>query len=152
MDILVLIGFAGACMAAASTGAMYPPGEWYERLEKPDWTPPNWLFPLAWTVLYIAMAYAAYRVALSAQPAAKAGLAFWAFQIALNAIWTPIFFGLKKLRAALVVIGALWAAVAMTMILFFIADFVAGMLFLPYLIWVSYAAGLNFTIWRDNKT
>lgn len=150
MDLLSLIGFIGAVMAAASTGAMFPPGPWYDRLDKPGWTPPNWLFPLAWTALYGAMAYAAWRVAGSGSPALQAGLAFFAFQIALNAVWTPVFFGLRNLGGALVVIFCLLVAVVITCALFWRADTVAGLLFVPYIVWVGYASALNFDIWRRN--
>ncbi len=149
MEWLTAIGLAGAAMAAASTGAAFPPGEWYKTLSKPTWTPPNWLFPLAWTFLYIAMVYAAWRVA--GTEAAGPALAFWACQITLNALWSPVFFGLRRIGAALFVIGPLWGAVLVTMLLFFSADLLAGVLLVPYLIWVSYAAALNFDIWRRNR-
>lgn len=150
MEWVALLGFAGACAAAASTGAMYPPGKWYDMLEKPNWTPPNWLFPLAWTFLYAAMAYAAWRVAYAPVELAAPALAFWACQIACNAIWTPIFFGKKWLGSAMVAIGCLWAAVLGTMLLFFQADTLSGLLIVPYLIWVSYAGALNWWIWQKN--
>ena len=150
MDVLSLIGFVGAVMAAASTGATFPPGPWYERLDKPSWTPPNWLFPIAWTVLYAAMAYGAARVAGSGAAVTGAALAFFACQIALNAIWTPIFFGLRNLGAALIGIAALFVAVVTTCLLFWRADTLAGLLLVPYIAWVGYAGALNFDIWRRN--
>lgn len=148
MDWIVFAIYFAACCAAASTGAAFPPGDWYERLDKPAWTPPNWLFPLAWTVLYIAMALAATRI--SAAPGAQLGLALWALQIALNAIWTPVFFGLRRIGGALVAIGALWLSVAACVLVFFRLDPIAGWLFLPYLVWVSYAAALNLSIYLRN--
>ena len=151
MEWLTLIALSGACLAAASTGAAFPPGEWYERLDKPDWTPPKWLFPVAWTVLYIAMAYAAWRVAYAEGGPVVTALAFWACQIVLNAIWTPVFFGLRNMGGALIVIGALWLAVAVSTVLFFWVLPSAGVLLLPYLVWVSYAAALNYEIWRRNS-
>ena len=156
MDWVTLIGFAVAVMAAGATGAMFPPGPWYDTLEKPSWTPPNWLFPLAWTALYAAMVYAAWRVskveiALAGPSVVAPALAMWAAQITLNALWTPVFFGLRKIGAALAVLAALWVAVLVTLGLFLRADTLAGLLLVPYLIWVSYAAALNFTIWRTNR-
>ena len=150
MSLVIFLAFLGACMAAATTGSMFGPGDWYDRLDKPSWTPPNWLFPIAWTVLYLAMAYAAWRVAVSGSDVLALGLAFWALQIALNTLWTPVFFGKRQIFHALIVIGAMWVAVLLTTAAFLAADLIAGLLFVPYLIWVSYAAALNYDIWRRN--
>lgn len=153
MDLYLFAIFMTACGAAASTGAMFQPDEWYEQINRPSWTPPNWLFPIAWTILYIAIAYAASRIAgaegLSASDVGAA-LGLWAMQIAFNTLWSPIFFGLKRLGSAMVVIGFLWLSVAGTMIAFWSIDAVAGWIFVPYLIWCSYAGALNFWIWRNN--
>ena len=150
MEWLTLAGFVAAVLAAGSTGAMFPPGDWYKTLKKPAWTPPNWLFPLAWTALYAAIAYAAWRVSRQPIEVAAPALAFWAAQNTINALWSPVFFGLHRIGAALVVVSALWAGVAATLVLFLRADPVAGLLILPYLVWVSYATALNARIWRDN--
>lgn len=151
MDWITLIGLAGAAMGAASTGAMFPPGDWYDTIRKPSWTPPNWLFPLAWTVLYIAMVYAAWRVTRLDIALAAPALAFWACQLVLNAVWSPVFFGLQRIGAAMVVLVCLWLAVAGTLILFLRADLIAGLLIVPYLIWGTYAGALNWWIWQNNK-
>ena len=148
MDWLLFSIFLFACMAAGTTGAMFEPGAWYRSLAKPRWTPPNWLFPVAWLTLYICMSLAAMRIAMTDQ--AGLPLAFWALQIALNTLWTPIFFGLKRLGSAMIVIVALWLSVAATMVTFWQIDMVAGLLFVPYLVWVSVAGALNFTVWRMN--
>lgn len=150
-----------ACIAAASTGALFSPGAWYDALQKPRWTPPNWLFPLAWTVLYLAMAYAAALVSMSLHDASdgltaettllvQLGLALWALQIALNTLWTPVFFGRQKLGGGLFVMAGLWFSVAAATLVFWQITALAGLLFLPYLLWVSYAAALNFAVWRMN--
>jgi len=144
MDWSVFILFLAACCAAAATGSMFPPGRWYRDLSKPDWTPPNWLFPIAWTLLYLGSAYAATRVAVMENNAHAMG--FWAMQIALNTLWTPVFFGLRRLKAGAVVIAMLWGAVVGTMVSFFMMDWIAGLLFVPYVIWVSYAGVLNLSI------
>jgi benzodiazapine receptor len=141
MDYGLFFTFLAACGTAAATGAMFKPGEWYDGLKKPVWFPPKWLFPVAWTVLYLVMALAATRVAVLAGNGQA--LAFWALQIALNTLWTPVFFGLHRMRAAMVVMGLLWLSVAATTWSFFGLDFWAGMMFLPYLLWVSIAAALN---------
>ena len=148
MDWIALFIFLAASGAAATTGSMFQPGEWYEQLDKPAWTPPKWLFPVAWTLLYIAIAVAAARIVAAGD--GDRAIALWALQIALNTLWTPVFFGKRRLRAAFVVICALWASVLATMLAFFAVDTVAGWLFVPYLIWVSYAAALNLSIWRRN--
>ena len=144
---LFFIFFLGCC-AAASTGALFQPGDWYDGLDKPAWTPPDWVFPVTWTVLYISMAIAAARVAVLDGSAHAMG--FFAAQLAFNTLWTPIFFGLHRMGAGMIVILCLWATVAATMLSFFALDTVAGALFVPYLIWVTIASALNFSVWRRN--
>ena len=149
MDWTLLPIFLAACGAAATTGAAFPPGDWYERLAKPPWTPPNWLFPLAWTALYLGLAVIGARVA-PLEGSAYA-MAFWAMQIAFNTLWTPVFFGLRKLGAALVVLAGLWLAVAGLLWALWPLDLLSFALAVPYLVWVSYAGALNFDIWRRNR-
>ncbi|WP_293573246.1 TspO/MBR family protein [Phaeobacter sp.] len=148
MDWLLFLTFLGACMAAAATGAMFEPGSWYAALRKPVWTPPNWLFPVAWFVLYICMSVAAARVAVL--PDSGQAMALWSLQIALNTLWTPVFFGLRRMKAALIVVSCLWLAVAATLYVFWQLDPVAGALFVPYLLWVSIATALNEAVLRLN--
>ena len=148
MDLGLFATFLVACGAAAATGAMFGPGAWYLALKKPWWTPPGWVFPIAWTTLYICMAVAAARVAVL--PGSGQALAFWATQIAFNTLWTPVFFGLHRMRAAMVVMLGLWLAVAATTLAFAGLDWVAGLLMAPYLLWVSIAGTLNFTVMRMN--
>lgn len=152
MDFSLFFTYLAACGAAAATGAMFQPGDWYKGLNKPWWTPKDWMFPVAWTILYICMALAAMRVAMLAGSEAAVGqaLAFWALQIALNTLWTPVFFGLKRIKAGLVVLGLLWLAVGATLLAFWQIDRVAGMLFAPYLLWVSIAGALNASVWMRN--
>lgn len=150
MDWSTLPFFLAACAGAAATGALFKPGSWYRRLHKPAWTPPNAVFPIAWTLLYIAIAVAAARVAGSGDEAAPLALALWAWQIAFNALWTPVFFGLRRIRAALIVITGLWVAVVCATIAFWRIDPLAGALLAPYLIWISYATALNRAIHRRN--
>jgi len=148
MDIWLFLLFLTACVAAGSTGALFSPGAWYDSLTKPGWTPPDWLFPVAWTFLYIAIALAASRVAPLEGNAYAMG--FWAAQIALNTLWTPVFFGKRKIGGGMIVLAALWLAVLGTLVTFWRLDAVAGLLIAPYLVWVSYAGALNFAIWRTN--
>ena len=148
MDLSLFLTFLAACGAAASTGAMFQPGAWYDSLQKPTWTPPRWAFPVVWTTLYILIALAAMRVAGAADNAQA--LAFWSLQIAFNTLWTPVFFGLHRMRAAMGVMVGLWLAVAATTWTFLGVDLLAGLMFLPYLVWVSVAGALNYTVMRLN--
>lgn len=147
---LLFAVFLAACFAAGSTGGLFKPGAWYESLKKPVWTPPNWLFPVAWVTLYVCMSLSATRIAQT--PSATAGLALglWAVQIALNTLWTPVFFGLKRMGAGLAVLACLWGSVLLTLLVFWHLDTVAGALLLPYIVWVSVAGALNFSVWRLN--
>lgn len=137
-----------ACFAAGSTGGLFPPGDWYDRLNKPAWTPPNWLFPVAWTTLYLLMAGAGARAAVS--PDNGIAMAFWALQIALNGLWTPVFFGLRRMKLGLLVLLALWGSVAATLAALWMVDLWAGLMFLPYLAWVTVAGALNYSMVRLN--
>lgn len=148
MDWLIFLVFLATCLSAGATGALFEPGAWYARLNKPSWTPPNWAFPVTWASLYILMALAATRVA--GQEGSALAMALWGWQIALNTLWTPVFFGLRRLRAALLVLAMLWVAVAATLVAFWAIDWIAGALFVPYLIWVSVAAALNRSVLLRN--
>lgn len=150
MDLSLFLTHLAACGAAAATGAMFQPGDWYMGLKKPGWTPPRWLFPTAWTTLYLLMSLAAARIGALQGPGVGQALGLWSVQIALNTLWTPIFFGLHRMRSALIVMAFLWLAVAATMVSFFRLDFWAGVMFLPYLAWVSTAFTLNLSVLRLN--
>ena len=152
---------------------MFNPGAWYDSLQKPSWTPRNWVFPVVWTILYLCIAYAAMRVAGVAVTADATGgaaaagttplpgsavlagnvgglVGSGALQIAFNTLWTPVFFGLHRIRAAMVVMVGLWLSVAATTWSFFGVDLIAGLLFLPDLLWVTIAGALNFSVMRLN--
>ncbi|MEN9572681.1 MAG: hypothetical protein RL514_536 [Verrucomicrobiota bacterium] len=146
--LLPLIGFIGLTFLAPLAGAWSPPGEWYRALAKPAWTPPGWVFGPAWTVLYLLMATAAWRVWL--RTGWTTPLRCWLVQLALNAAWTPLFFGLKQPGWACAEIVLLWLAIAVTLRQFFVVEQRAGWLLVPYLLWVSFATALNFAIWRLN--
>lgn len=140
--------FLAACFSAGMTGGLFPPGRWYQDLAKPRWTPPNWLFPVAWTTLYVLIAAAGARAAVA--PGNGIAMGLWALQVALNTLWTPVFFGLRRLRQGLVVLSALWLAVAAAMVALWGVDRIAGLLFVPYLAWVSVAFALNLAVIRLN--
>lgn len=148
MDWTLFATYLIACGAAATTGAMFKPGDWYLALSKPVWTPPGWVFPVAWSCLYLCMAASAARVAVL--PDTGMALALWSVQIAFNTLWTPVFFGLHRIRAAMVIMGCLWLSVAATLVAFFMQDFWAGVLFAPYLLWVTIAGALNYSVLQLN--
>jgi tryptophan-rich sensory protein len=141
--------FLIACCAAAATGVIFKPGAWYEGLQKPKFTPPNWAFPVAWTTIYLLLAWAGYRLTLL--PDSQTVLALWAAQIALNTLWTPVFFGAHRLLAGMVIIALLWAVVAVMVWLAMRLDLITGLILFPYLAWLTVAAGLNFSILRHNR-
>ena len=142
--------FLAASAAAAATGIIFKPGAWYEGLTRPGFTPPNWVFPVAWSYLYVSVAYAAARVA--GYDGAQMALALFAVQIALNTLWTPVFFGAHRLGFGMLVLSLLWVAVAAMMVTFFRVDLIAGLLVIPYIVWLSLAGALNWRVWRDNRT
>jgi tryptophan-rich sensory protein len=148
---LALAGWLLLCFAAAAFGGPFMPGEWYAALKKPSWNPPGWIFGPVWTALYTMMAVAAWLVwrqgGWSAQ--LKPLLLFLA-QLALNAAWTPLFFGLHQPGVAFAEIVLLWLAIAATLTAFRPVSRAAAWLLAPYLVWVTFAAVLNFSLWRLN--
>jgi len=125
---------------------------WYAALNKPGFTPPNWLFGPVWTALYAGMAYAAFRVLSLPQSTEgrRGALILFFAQLALNAAWSWAFFGLRSPLAGLVVILPLLALILATIRAFAPLDRVAGLLLVPYAAWVAYATALNIAIWRLN--
>lgn len=149
--ILGLLGWLLLCLAAASMGALFMPGEWYAALNKPAWNPPAWLFGPVWTALYAMMAVAAWLVWKRGGFAGqRRPLGLFLTQLALNALWTPLFFGLHQPGLAFVEIILLWLVILATLLAFRPVSRVAAWLLVPYLAWVSFAAVLNGTLWRLN--
>ncbi|WP_296424676.1 TspO/MBR family protein [Yoonia sp.] len=148
MDIFLFLIFLAATFGAGATGALFPTGDWYKSLKKPSWVPPNWVFPVVWTSIYVLISVAGARVAVLEGSAYA--MAFWAMQIAFNALWTPVFFGLRQLRGSLPIMAALWVAVLGATITHWQLDFWAGLAFAPYLLWVTIAAALNLSVARLN--
>lgn len=148
MNFAVFLIFLAATGAAAATGSLFPPGEWYAGLTKPWFTPPAIAFPIVWTTLYILMSLAAARIA--PLQGAQYALALWALQIALNTLWTPVFFGAHRMWLGLIIIGLLWLVVAAMIVAFWRLDRLAGVLLLPYLAWLSVALSLNGALIRLN--
>ena len=151
---LGLIVLLVVCFAAAGIGgAVTTPkiATWYAALAKPSWNPPNWIFGPVWSVLYLCMAIAAWLVWRQGGLAGAATpLALFAVQLVLNLAWSWLFFVFENPGLAFVDIVLLWAAIATTMVAFWFRSAIAGILFVPYLAWVSFAAVLNFVVWRLN--
>jgi translocator protein len=143
---LIVICFAVAGLGGLTTTPSIP--NWYAELSKPLWTPPGWLFGPVWSVLYLGMAVAAWLV--WRQGNAIVPLILFGVQLVFNAAWSWLFFGLHNPGAAFVDIVLLLAAITATTAVFWRRSLVAGLLFVPYLAWVSFAAVLNFAIWRLN--
>ena len=145
---IFLLGFL-ACLAAGSTGSLFPTGDWYKSLNKPSWTPPDWVFPIAWLYLYTAMSYSLVRV--YGAPGNDLFLIFWALQLVFNTLWTPVFFGLNRIKLGFIILLCLWVSVVIMTVLAFYIDLIAGLLLTPYIVWGSYAGALNFSIIKLNK-
>jgi tryptophan-rich sensory protein len=157
MNILKLLGCILVSGLAGAIGAVFTSRSvttWYVTIAKPSFTPPGWVFGPAWTVLYILMGIALYLVWERASiPGAVTPWAFALFflQLTFNALWSVIFFGQRAIGLALVDIALLWLAVLATMLVFWQVSRVAGALLIPYLAWVTFAAALNYSIWRLNS-
>lgn len=137
--------------ACSAIGAQFSPGEWYRALEKPTVNPPNWIFGPVWTVLYAAMAVAAWVVWCERDRVnVKSALAAYGVQLVLNAAWSWLFFGRHEIGWALVEIALLWFAILATIMLFWRVRRTAALLLLPYLVWVGFAAFLNSRFWQLN--
>ncbi len=147
---LAVVLAAGGIGSLATTSAI---PTWYRSLTKPSFNPPDWLFGPAWTLLYLLMAVAAWLVWKQGIGAAGVKLALGAFvlQLVLNSLWSVFFFGMRSPLAGLVDIIVLWMAIVATIVLFFRVSIPAGILLLPYLAWVSFAAVLNAAIVRLNR-
>ena len=147
-SIIALVCFIAACFAAALAGSFFRPGDWYEGLDKPAWRPPNKVFAPVWTLLYLMIAASGWLVWRS--EGFGLPLVVYFVQLALNAAWSYLFFGRRRPDFGFYDIVALWIAIAVTIVLFAgISDWATALL-VPYLAWVSFAAALNFAIWRRN--
>ena len=136
---------------APALGAWAMPGEWYASLRKPSWNPPSWIFGPVWTVLYLMMATAAWLVwRRGGWAGQRRALSLYLGQLALNAAWSPLFFGLKMPGLAFAEILLLLASILATTSVFRGVNKIAGALLVPYIAWVSFATFLNYTLWRLN--
>jgi tryptophan-rich sensory protein len=143
IPFLVLVVGGGLVLGGLTT-----PGAWYAGLAKPSFNPPGWLFGPVWTVLYVFIAIAGWRV----WQRDRHGMAMklWWAQLALNFLWTPVYFGAHQIGLAFVVILLMLAAILAFILSAWRLDRVAAGLFLPYAAWVAFASVLNGTIWALN--
>ena len=149
--VSILASFVAAAIGSLFTFKAIP--NWYAGLRKPPYTPPNWAFGPVWTTLYILMAISVFLVwqkGLATSGALPAFILFW-IQLAFNALWSIIFFGMKSKGGGVITIVALWLLILATTITSFRISGWAGALLIPYILWVSIASYLNIGVWVLNK-
>jgi tryptophan-rich sensory protein len=141
------VGFAGSFFTLSAIPS------WYARLVKPPLNPPNWIFGPVWIILYLLMAVAVFLVWEKGRgkKEIRIALELFALQLFLNAVWTPVFFGVKDPMAGLLVIILLWITLFETLIKFFQTSAAAGALLVPYILWISFAVYLNAGIYWLNR-
>ena len=152
-NVLGLIGWLALSFAAAATGAIasIDAGEFYASLSRPSWAPPASVFGPVWTTLYALIGIAAWLVwQLRANAKVRAALVLFGVQLALNALWSWLFFGWRLGAAAFFEVLLLWLAIAATLVAFWRIRPLAGALLLPYLAWVTFASALNYAVWQMN--
>jgi tryptophan-rich sensory protein len=146
----LVASFSAAAIGGAATATSV--GTWYRELHKPAWNPPDWIFGPVWTLLYILMAVAAWRVwRLNGPEEARRTLGLYIGQLALNAIWSVLFFGLRHPGWAFAEVIVFWSILVMLLVRFWRADRLAAVLWSPYVAWVSFASVLNGTVWWLNR-
>ena len=146
-----LFVFLAMAATAALVGTQFGPGPWYVALQKPEWTPPNWLFAPVWTVLYMGIAVAGWSVWRSKSVAVAKPIVLWTLQLILNGMWSWLFFGLHRPDIALVDIIALLVTICCFIASARKVSRAAAWMFVPYALWVAFASALNFAIWRLNQ-
>lgn len=153
-DLLGLGAFVALCLAISAIGAWVTAGSvgtWYRTLQKPVFNPPDWVFAPVWTLLYIMIALAGWRVWQSRGFAgARSAMAAYGAQLALNLAWSFLFFGSRLIGVAFAEIVLLLVAIGVNAALFWRTDRLAGWLLVPYAAWVAFACVLNFALWRLN--
>jgi len=148
--VVLAVSMALPLLVGALGGIVTDSG-WYTELRRPAFAPPGWLFGPVWTALYLGMGVAAWLVWRRAGfRKARAALALYALQLVFNALWSPIFFGLRAMGWAFVDIVVLAVAIVVTLVEFHRIDRRAGLLLVPYLLWVLFASVLNFSLWMLN--
>jgi len=155
IEIIKLVVSIAICQLAGFIGSIFTRvsvSTWYTTIKKPSFTPPNWLFAPVWTTLFVLVGVSAFfvwRVGLDDRRV-RIGLSIFAVQLILNILWSAAFFGSRSPLAGLIVIAILWMAILLTILNFFKVSVVAGILLIPYIVWVSFAAVLNAAIYTLN--
>lgn len=153
-NIFKLLGYIVLCEAVGGVGALVTGPNitsWYAVLARPVLSPPNWIFAPVWTLLYALMGIALYLVLQTPSSARRThALYLFGVQLILNALWSGIFFGLHLLGIALVEIILMWLAIVATIYFFAKISRTATWLLVPYVLWVSFAAYLNYSLWVLN--
>ncbi len=152
-QIIALVLLLGVCFVAAAIGSVATTSSldpWYESLEKPVWTPSGSVIGAVWSVLYALMGIAAWLVWREVGWTLSLPLLLFGSQLAVNVLWSVVFFGLQNPVVGFVVIVVLWAMILATLVTFWRVTPLAGALFIPYIVWVSIASTLNFEIWQMN--
>jgi benzodiazapine receptor len=152
-DIVKFLIILIICLAAGLFGSLLTApalAAWYSALEKPFFTPPDWLFAPVWTLLYVLMSISATLVWRSGHTETRNALGTFSVQLILNALWSLAFFGLRSPFVGLIEIIFLWIAILVTIKAFFRISRTSGYLLIPYILWVTLALLLNFFIWRLN--
>lgn len=137
-------------LLAAAFGGSFEAGEWYYELRKPAWTPPPWVFGPAWAVLYLMMALAMWKVWQTGHSVRVGALIWWLLQLALNAAWSWLFFGLNRIGWSMLEMTLLIGVVLLCIKAFSTISRTAAWLMAPYLLWLLFALALNFSIWSLN--
>ncbi|MEM8771938.1 MAG: TspO/MBR family protein [Pseudomonadota bacterium] len=145
-SLISLGAFVCVNFIAAGSGAVFKPGAWYEGLEKPGWTPPNIAFPIVWTVLFLLNAAAGWLIWEQAPDQRGVNFTVYGVSLVLNALWSALFFGARRMTLALIDVSALWLSIAIVAALFAPINLFAAALLVPYLIWVGLAGLLNWRI------
>jgi translocator protein len=153
MDILKLIICILICQIIGFLGSLFnikSIPSWYSKQKKPSFNPPSWIFGPVWTLLYLLMGISLYLVLISGK-ATTIPIIIFSIQLFLNLIWTGIFFGMKKPLLAFIEIILLWASILLNILTFYPISKVASYLLIPYILWVSFASILNFSIYWLNR-
>lgn len=140
MPLFIALSLGGGLLI----GYFNVPGEWYAALEKPPFNPPNWVFGPVWTALYVLIGIAGWRVWQAAR--SSSSMLLWWVQMALNFAWSPVFFSLNNVAAALAIIIALLAVIVAFILVTWKRERLAAQLFIPYAAWVAFASLLNGSI------
>jgi benzodiazapine receptor len=156
-NVAQLVAACAVSLSAGLIGSLLIPADsystWYTAIEKPVFTPPSWVFGPVWIALYLLMGVAAFLVWRTGRKvgAVRIALAWFLAQLVLNALWSPVFFGLHRIGLGFAVIVLLWAAIVTTLYHFHRMSKTAALLLVPYLLWVSFALVLNASIWYLNR-